>query len=146
MAFQDIGCVADVLKSAAGASCDDSLVYQEFSVVYFIFQSERNFSVETDGCFLLYIAQDVIEVCFQLFNGINIARMERHRDHRFDLVEFYFYNAVIVSNRARIQLFVICASAVDLIELADLLIGSPDGGQTRCLGCHNVHTDPVICA
>ena len=73
MAFQDIGCVADVLKSAAGASCDDSLVYQEFSVVYFIFQSERNFSVEADGCFLLYIVQDVIEVCFQLFNGINIS-------------------------------------------------------------------------
>ena len=23
---------------------------------------------------------------------------------------------------------------------------SADGGQTRCLGCHNVHTDPVICA
>ena len=53
--------------------------------------------------------------------------MKRHRNHRFDLVEFYFYNAIIISNSARIQLFVVCASAVDLIELADRLIGSPDG-------------------
>ena len=146
MAFQDIGCVADVLKSAAGASCDDSLVYQEFSVVYFIFQSKRNFSVKADGCLLLNILQDIVKVCFQLFNRINIAWMERHCDHRFDLVEFYFYNAVIVSNSARIQFFVVCASAVDLIELTDLLIGSPDGGQTCRLSRHNIHADPVICA
>ena len=69
---------------------------------------------------MLYIVKNVFEVCIQLIDRIYVARMERHRDHRFDLVEFYFYNAVIVSNRARIQLFVICASAVDLIELADL--------------------------
>ena len=91
------------------------------------------------------VCQNIVKICIQLFNGIRIARMERHSNHRFDLAQIDNDHAVIISCRSRIQLFVIVCSSVNLIEFLNLLIGSPDGRQTGGLRGHNIHTDTEIC-
>ena len=37
---QDIGSRTDILESAAGTACDDTLIYNELAVLYFILQSK----------------------------------------------------------------------------------------------------------
>ena len=70
--------------------------------------------------------------------------MERHRNHRFDLIQIDFDHSVIVSNCCRIQFLVISCSAVNLIELLHRIVRSPDRGKAGRLGCHDVHTDTIV--
>ena len=76
---------ADIFKSAARASCDDSLLHIQLSVYDLVLQCVIDRTVQTDKRFLLYIVKNVFEVCIQLIDRIYVARMERHRDHWFDL-------------------------------------------------------------
>ena len=124
---QDVRCVTDIFKSAARTSGNDTLIHQQSAVVYFIFQCERNLSVQADFCFFFHIVQNVHKIFIQFVDGVNIARVERHRDHRFDLIQLYHHHAVVISDISRIQLFIIAASSVNLVEIADLIVGSPDG-------------------
>ena len=82
---KDVCCCTDIFESTAGTSCDDSLIYIKLSVNDFIFQCIRYFTIQADLSFFLNIIQNVIKICFQFINGISIARMEWHSDHRFDL-------------------------------------------------------------
>ena len=84
MAAQNIRSIADILKSAACAARDYSLVYQQLSVVYFILQRIRNLTVQRDLCAFLDVVQDIHQIGIHFLNGISIARMERHCDHRPD--------------------------------------------------------------
>ena len=52
--------------------------------------------------------------------------MEWHSYHRLDLTKVNVYNAVIVSNTARIKLLIAFASSMDIIEFLNLVICSPD--------------------
>ena len=72
-------------KSTTRASCNDSLVHIKLSVDHFVFQCIRYFTIQADLRFFLNIIQNIIKICFQFINGICVARMEWHGDHRFDL-------------------------------------------------------------
>ena len=82
---KDICCCADIFKSTARASCNDSLIHIKLSVDHFVFQCIRYFTIQADLRFFLNIIQNIIKICFQFINGICVARMEWHGDHRFDL-------------------------------------------------------------
>ena len=85
MSFDDICCRADIFKSAARASGDNALLYVKLSVTDLILERILYRAVQADKGFLLYIVKDVLQICIYLINGIHIARMERHCDHRPDL-------------------------------------------------------------
>ena len=70
--------------------------------------------------------------------------MERHRNHRFDLIQIDLDHSVIVSDCCRIQFLVISLSAVNLIELLHRVVRSPDRGKAGRLGCHDIHTDTIV--
>ena len=70
--------------------------------------------------------------------------MERHCDHWFNGAEINNNHTVVISNLSRIQFLVIFRSVMKGIERFDLVIGTPNGGQTGCLCCHNVDTDTEI--
>ena len=53
--------------------------------MYFIFQRIFYCSAKADFCFFLYIVQNIHQVCIQLVDGVGVAWMERHRNHRTDL-------------------------------------------------------------
>ena len=70
--------------------------------------------------------------------------MERHCDHRSDRTKIHFDNTVIIGSLSRRKFSVIRLSAVNLIELLDLLICLPDRGQTGCLCSHYINSDTEI--
>ena len=87
----------------------------------------------------------VCKVGIDIFDGVDIGRMERHGDHRLDLAQVDVYKTVVVSDCARIQFFEITASSVDIVELFDLVIGSPDRRKAGCLCRHNIDSDTEVC-
>ena len=70
--------------------------------------------------------------------------MERHGDHRTDLVQIHLDQSVVVCYLAGIQFLIVFGTSVDLIELTDLVIGLPDGGQTGGLCGHYINADTEI--
>ena len=142
--FQNISRRAEVLEAAAGTSGDDSLLYVQLSVMYFIFQCKFHLTVQTDERFLLAVIQYVHQVSVHLLDSVGIARMERHGDHRADSTEINLDHAVVVSHVGRSQLLIILLSSVNLIELADGLVGLPDGGKTGGLCGHDIHANTEI--
>ena len=72
--------------------------------------------------------------------------MERHSDHRFDLIQINFHTSVIISNLTWFELLIIFTSAVDCIELFNLCICLPDRRQAGGLCGHYVHADTEISA
>ena len=84
-AFQDICCRADIFKTAACTACDDSLIHIEFSVPDFVFQCEVYGSAQGHFRTFFYICKDIVQVPVQLIDGIGVAGMEGHGDHRTDL-------------------------------------------------------------
>ena len=101
-----------------------------------------------DGTFSIIFNQpeSVRTVLILFFDGIGIAWMERHSNHRADLVQFHMYQAVIISHFSRIQLLILLASAMDGIKIFNSVVCLPDGREAGSLCGHNVHTDPKICA
>ena len=83
--FDDVRSRADILKSAAGTSRDDALIHIEPAVPDLPLERIIHRAVQADKRFLLHIMENIRKIFIHLVNGINIARMERHRDHRFDL-------------------------------------------------------------
>ena len=84
-AFQNICCRADIFKTAACTACDDSLIHIEFSVPDFVFQCEVYGSAQGHFRTFFYICKDIVQVPVQLIDGIGVAGMEGHGDHRTDL-------------------------------------------------------------
>ncbi len=94
--FQNVRRGADILKSAARTACDNSLLYVQSAIVHLILERKVHRAVETDKRFLLAVLQDVHQICIEFLDGVCIARMERHRDHRLDLAKVHPDAAVIV--------------------------------------------------
>ena len=93
---------------------------------------------------LLYIPQDIAQICLYLLNGIDIAGMEGHGDHRLHSAQVHINHAVVVCHRAGLQFLVGAGSAMNLIKLFDDIIGLPDRGQAGGLGSHDVDADTEI--
>ena len=85
MSLDDVGCRADIFKTAARASCDDALFYIELSVADLVLKGVVHRAVQAHQRLLLYIVENIFQVCIYLVDRVYIARMERHRDHRLDL-------------------------------------------------------------
>ena len=71
--------------------------------------------------------------------------MERHSDHRTDLIQFYIYKAIVVSHRSRIQFFISLTPSMDVIKIFNSRICLPDRRKTGSLCSHNINADPEIC-
>ena len=82
---QDICRITDIFKSTTGTSGNDSLIYIQLAIDYFIFQCEVYFTVQTYQRTFFYIVKHIFQVCIYFINRICIAWMERHCDHRSDL-------------------------------------------------------------
>ena len=59
MTFDDICCRTDIFKTASRTSCDNSLIYIEFSVSDLVLKRILYSSVKTYESFLLYVMKDV---------------------------------------------------------------------------------------
>ena len=89
--------------------------------------------------------ENICKVGIDILDGVDIGRMERHGDHRLDLAQIDVYKTVIVSDCARIQFPEVITSSVDIVELFDLVIGSPDRREAGCLCRHNIDSDTEVC-
>ena len=127
MAPQDVSGVTDILKAAACAAGDNSLIHQQLSVMNLVFQRKRNLAVQRYLRAFFHIVQDIHQVLIQFFNRIRVAGMEGHGDHRTDLVQLYHHHSVVISHSSGIQLFIIPASAVNFIIFLNRVICFPDG-------------------
>ena len=134
----------DIFKSTACTSCDDSLFYIKFTIYDLILKRIIHSAIQAHKSLLLNIMQNILQICIQLIDRIYIAWMERHCDHRLDLTQVHINHSVIISNSSRVQLFILLASSMDIIKFPDLLICSPDRGQTCSLRCHNIDADTEI--
>ena len=131
---------------AAGAACDDTLLYLKLAVLgHLIEKCEVRSALSHLVCSLLGLAQNVCQVLIEIVDLVSIGRMERKRDHGLDGGQIDLHAAVIVSYLCRIQLLERLASVMLLQEGLGVCIGSPDGGQTGGLGGHNVDAVPVVC-
>ena len=142
--LQDIRRRADILKSAARAARDDPLVHHELAVLYLILQMILHCTIQAHQSPLLRLVQNIHQIRVKLLDGISIAGMERHRDHRAHLVQVNLDHTVIICHLAGIQLRIVLAAPMDLIKLLDLLIRLPDGGQAGRLRGHHVNADTEI--
>ena len=111
----------------------------------FILQRKCYLISKTHMGTFLTIIQNVHKISIQFFNGIRIAWMERHGDHRLNFCQIHKDHTIIICHCARIQLCIILTSSMDLVELLDLLICLPDRGQTSSLRSHNIDTDTEVC-
>ena len=126
IAAQNICCITDIFVAAARAACNNTLIHVQTPVSYFIFQCEIYRAVKTDFRTLLHIIKNIHQICIQFLDGIGIARMERHRDHRPDRTKVNRYHTIIVSNSARIQFAIVLTSSMNLIKFFDRIIRFPD--------------------
>ena len=85
MALKDVRRRADVLKAAARAACDDSLIHMEFPIAHLVHQGVFHRAVQADQRLLFHIMKDIRQIFVQFLNGIGIAGMEWHGDHGTDL-------------------------------------------------------------
>ena len=144
MSPQDVGGITDIFISAAGTARDDTLIHIEFSVTDLIRQFEFHISRELLSSLLFHIMKDVLQVGIQLLDGVNVAGVERHGDHRADLGQIYIYHSIVVSHLPRLQLLIGLRAVVGLIPFPCLLICCPDGGKTCGFRGHDINADPVI--
>ena len=89
--------------------------------------------------------ENICKVGIDILDGVDIGRMERHGDHRLDFTQIDVYKTVIVSDCARLQFPEVITSSVDIVELFDLVIGSPDRREAGCLCRHNIDSDTEVC-
>ncbi len=99
---QDVRRGTDILKSAARTARDDPLFHIQLSIPHFVLESEVHRAVQADERFLLTVVEDIQKVRIQLLDGVGVARVERHRDHRLYLAQIDFDAAVIVGDLSRI--------------------------------------------
>ena len=85
MSPDDIRRRADILKSAAGTSGDDPLIYIQFSIYDLILERVLHRAVQAYLGLLLHIVEDVRQVGVHLVDGVDVGWMEGHSDHRPDL-------------------------------------------------------------
>ena len=146
MATENVRSRADILKSAACTAGDDPLVDIELPVHNLVLKRIADLSAEGNLRTLLHIVEHVLQVLLHILNGIDIARMERHRDHRADFRQVHADTAIVIGKAARIHFSVGGSPAVDLIEVLCLLICSPDRAQAGCLRRHHIDTDSEVFA
>ena len=144
LSFEDVRRIADVFKSAAGTTCNDSLIAIQLSVTHLAAQGIFNLVSEGDLRSLFHLLQHLRQVLLDLLDCVNIAWMERHGDHRTDRGQIHFDAAVIVGCPRRRKRTVSFLSSMDLIEFPDRLIRLPDRAQAGGLRRHDIHADPEI--
>ena len=144
LSSEDVRRVTNVFKSAARTACDNALIHQQLSVMDLVLQMEINLSVQRDLRAFFHIIQNIFQVGVALLDGVDVAGVEGHGDHRTDLVQLYGDHAVVIGNLSRIQLPVFLRAAVFLVVIPDNAVGSPDRGETGGLCGHDIHADPVI--
>ena len=125
MSSENIGSITYILKSTAGASCDNSLVNIESAILNLIRELEINLSVKAYKCLLLAVVKNIFKVSIKFFYCIGIAWVERHGNHRLNLIKVNIYNAVIVCHVARIKFFIRFTSSVNIIKFPDSVISLP---------------------
>ena len=146
LALQNVSRRTDVLKTAARTAGNDPLLHIKLAIDHLVTKGIRNLVIQADRRTLLDIRQDIIQIRLQLIDGVSIARMKRHGDHRPDLTQVDLHTPIIVSRVTRLKLLIILAAPVDLIELLDLFIRLPDGRKAGGLGRHDIDTDTEISA
>ena len=144
-ALDNVCCRADIFKSTAGTSRNQSLIHIELAVHNLALQRIIYCAIQTYQCLLLYFMKNIFQIRINFIDCVYIGRMERHCNHRFDLTQIHIHHTVIVRHCSRIQFFIITLTSVNLIELADLLIRLPDRRQAGGLCGHNIDTDTEIC-
>ena len=140
----NVRCRTDIFKAAAGTSGNNPLLYIEFSIPDLILEGIRYRIIKAHSCLLLYIMENICQVGVYLLDGICIAWVERHRDHRTHLAQIHIDHAIIVCHISRCKLLILTLSSVDLVEFPDYFIRLPDGGQASRLRCHHIDTNPEI--
>ena len=76
-----------VLKATAGTSCNNTLLYIQSAVMNLIRSAVKSTAtvIKAYKRLLLYIIEGYpSRLCIQFFDCVRIARMEWHRNHRFD--------------------------------------------------------------
>ena len=146
MAPEDVCSRADVLKSAACAAGDDALVDIELPVHNLVLKRIADLAAEGNLRPLLHIVEHVLQVLLHILNGVDIARMERHRDHRPDFRKIHTDTAIVKGKAARVHFPVGGSPAVDLIEVLCLLICPPDRAQAGRLRRHHIDTNSEVFA
>ena len=84
MAPENVRSRADILKSTACTAGDDALVDIEFPVHNLVLKRIVDLSAEGNLRTFLHIVKHILQVPLHILDGIDIARVERHRDHRPD--------------------------------------------------------------
>ena len=83
--LDDIRRRTDILKSAARAACDDSLLYIQFAIHDLILKCIVYRFVQADQRLLLHVMKHILKVGVYLVDGVDVGRVEWHRDHWLDL-------------------------------------------------------------
>ena len=125
LSLKYIRCCTYILEAAACTACNNSLLNIELSVYHLVLECKRNLIVQAHRCTLLYVIKDIHQVSIEFFNGIYIARMERHCNHRLNAAKVYIDNSVIVGHITRVKLTIALTTAMYLIEILNFIISSP---------------------
>ena len=144
MPANDIRSLTDILEAAAGAAGNDSLVYEQLSVMDLLHQGELHFAFQRNFGALFHIVQDILQVRVAFLDRIYVARMERHGDHWTDLVELDPDTAVVIRSRFRSEHGVVFRPSVCFIPSFCDFIGLPDGGKAGRLRGHDIDPDAEI--
>ena len=142
--LHDIGRRTDIFESAARTACNDALIHHKLAVFYFVFQMKFHGAVQAYLCTLFRLVQNIRQIGIQFFNGVSIAGMERHGNHRTHLGQIHLDHAVIVRCFTGIKLFIICLPSMDFIKFLNHTVRLPDRGQAGGLRSHNVNADAEI--
>ncbi len=138
LALEDRSGLAEVVIGTAGATCDESLVCADLSVLDLVLKIHGHLVAETLAGVLLDLAENLGRIGLELMDGIGVGRMERKSDHALLSGEVDLDHAVVVCDLAGLEFFVGVGAAVHLVVFLDFLVGDPDGAEAGGLGCHHV--------
>ena len=77
-------------------------------------------------------------------NGVSVGRVERQRNHAFNLRKINADCHIVICRLAGLELFVFLGSCVRCVEVFHRFVRLPDRGQAGGFRCHNVNADSEI--
>ena len=137
--------IHDILKGTAGAARNDPLIDTESPVDNFLLQTKVDILVRKEFfCRPFDLVENVGQILVDFVNRVDIARMERHSDHRTNCSEVDNHSPLIISSDSRAQFLIRLGALMCYKEFLCLYIGRPNGRKTCCLSCHNINATAEI--
>ena len=143
VAAQNIRNCADVVKRAAGAARDQTLIDPDFAAANLAHQVELRAGDLRVGL-LLALVQDIRRIGFQLGDGVGVAGVHRQGDGAFHGGEIDIYASIVIRHIGRLERPERFRTAVDGQIILRVLVGFPDGGPAGRFGRHDVDAVAVF--